>query len=186
MKADREGGRAPEWGDKTALSIRAAAKSYCECLATGDLRPHISSMNRREFTRSLAALGLAPALPVLPAAAASTPAKVAFTPYMYGLGAHLARSSGRCSVAMLVQKLRLAPEVAQAMQAQLLRHGIITAPNAAGLAAAAQPYMQGASLVQTAVGAATDRVRSTTRELVESHLAEPVDDPDTPEDMNIR
>lgn len=87
-------------------------------------------------------------------------------------------------MAMLVQKLRLAPDAAQAMQAQLLRQGIITAPNAAGLAAAVNPYMQGANLAQMSMGASTDQIRSAARDLVESHLTHPDDDPDTPEDIN--
>ena len=104
-------------------------------------RPYIYPMNRRDFTKSLAALGLAPALPAMPAAAAAT--APAYTPYMYGLGAHMARSTGKCSPEMLMHKLRLAPEAARAMQNQLVRSGILSAPGAAGLAAAAQPYMRG-------------------------------------------
>lgn len=96
-------------------------------------------MNRRDFTRSLAALGLAPALPALPAAAA--PAGPAYMPYMYGLGVHMARSTGLSSAEMLSRHLALPPAAARAMQAQLMRSGIITAPNTAGVAVAAEPYM---------------------------------------------
>lgn len=95
-------------------------------------------MNRRDFAKSLAALGLAPALPTISVAA--TPA---YTPYMYGLGAHLARAKGRCSPDMLMQKLRLTPQAARAMQAQLIRSGVISAPVATGIASAVQPYMRG-------------------------------------------
>lgn len=95
-------------------------------------------MNRRDFTKSLMALGLAPSLP---ASAMAVPAPAGYTPYMYGLGAHLARSSGRISPAILMQKLRLGSEAAHAMQAQMFRNGVVTASNAAGLARAVQPYM---------------------------------------------
>ena len=116
-------------------------------------------MNRREFTRSLAALGLAPALPALPATAAAAPAAQAYTPYMYGLGAHMARSTGLCSAEMLSRQLALPPAAARAMQAQLMRSGIITAPNAAGVAVAAEPYMASIrfKLAGTATGRATRR-----------------------------
>lgn len=109
---------------------------------------YIQLMNRREFAKSLAALGLAPALPALSASAAQS---AGFTPYMYGLGAHLARSKGGCSAALLAQKLGLAPEVAQAMQAQLVRNGVVTTSSTGGLAAAAQPYMRSAPAAMTAV-----------------------------------
>lgn len=127
-------------------------------------------MNRRDFAKSLAALGLAPALPSLPAAAAPAPAAAAFTPYMYGLGAHLARSTGGCSAAILARKLSLAPAAAQAMQAQLLRQGIVTAPNAAGLAIASEPYMQGAKLMRAAVGSSTDGLKSTARDWLDAQI----------------
>ena len=97
-------------------------------------------MNRRDFFHSLAALGLTPAISGLPTPVAAAPAP-AFTPYMYGLGAHMARSTGLCSAQMLSQKLALSPSAARAMQAQLIRSGVITTPNAAGIAVATEPYM---------------------------------------------
>ncbi len=60
---------------------------------------------------------------------------------MYGLGAHIARSTGLCSAGMLRRKLALSPAAADAMWAQLLQQGVISAPNTAGLAVATQPYM---------------------------------------------
>ena len=73
-------------------------------------------MNRRSFSKSLAALGLAPALPQVAASSASatatatataTAAAPAYTPYMFGLGAHAARKAGRCTPEMLMQRLRI-------------------------------------------------------------------------------
>ena len=119
-------------------------------------RPHMRLMNRRQFTRSLAALGLAPALPALPSmAAAAASAPPAYTPYMYGLGAHIARSTGLCSADLLARKLALHPVAAQAMQAQLVANGVLSAPNTAGLAVASQPYM--ASVRFKAASAATGK-----------------------------
>ncbi len=107
----------------------------------------------------MAALGLAPMLPALPATAAAT-ATPAYTPYMYGLGAHMARSTGVSSTAMLMAKLRLSPAAARAMQAQLIRSGIVSAPNAAGLALASRPYMASTRITaaSASAGRATRRV----------------------------
>ncbi len=135
-------------------------------------------MNRREFTKSLAALGLAPALPGLPTAAAAKATEAAFTPYMYGLGAHLARSTGGSSAAILAKKLQLAPAAAQAMQAQLLRQGIVTAPNAAGLAIASEPYMQGAKLIKTALGSNPDGIKSAARNWLDAQIERQGEDPE--------
>ncbi len=129
-------------------------------------------MNRRDFAKSLAAVGLVPALPALPAATAAAAAP-AYTPYMFGLGAHMARTTGHCSSAMLAQKLGLSSGAANAMQAQLMRTGIITAPNAAGLAAAAQPYMSSASLAQSSLSGAAKFARRLVRKAAESDISKP-------------
>ena len=91
---------------------------------------------------------------------------------MYGLGAHMARSKGACSAAMLMQKLRLAPEAAQAMQAQLIRNGIISLPNAAGVAAAAQPYMRAAPVLTSTLPAAGDKAKQAVRSWVKTQVEE--------------
>ena len=122
-------------------------------------------MNRRDFTKSLAAIGLAPALPTLPAAAAG--AAPAYTPYMYGLGAHMARTLGHSSPAMLMAKLHLSPVAAQAMQAQLTRAGIVGAAGASGLAGAARPYM---ATGPSATSALAGTARKITRKLAEDVL----------------
>ena len=130
-------------------------------------------MNRRNFTKSLAALGLAPALPAMPVAASASTAASGFTPYMYGLGAHLARTHGQCSPAILMQKLRLAPDAAQAMQAQLMRNGILAASNTAGLATAAQPYMRAAPAINAAVAGVEKSARRMARKWIETHHDDP-------------
>ena len=80
-------------------------------------------------------------MPLLPTLATASPATAPYTPYMYGLGAHLARSTGLCSADMLCAKLALSPSAARAMFNTLLRDGIIAPPNTAGLAVATHPYM---------------------------------------------
>ncbi len=99
-------------------------------------------MNRRDFAKSLAALGILPAIAPLsttPAAAAPT-----YSRYMYGLGAHAARKAGHCSPAMLAKTIGLPLEAAKMMQAQLLRDGILTSSgNALGAAQVMRPHRQG-------------------------------------------
>ncbi len=130
-------------------------------------------MNRRQFTLSIASLGLAPALPAMADPKMAPP----YTPYMYGLGAHFARTTGLCSAEMLGRKLALSPPAAQAMQSQLLRQGVITAPSVTGVAVAKQPYMA-AIRFKTVAGTAQNLPRRLARTLTDSAQAE---DPDTPE-----
>jgi len=127
-------------------------------------------MNRRDFAKSFAAAGLVPVLPGLPTTAAAP----AYTPYMYGLGAHLARATGQCSPDMLMQKLRLAPEAARAMQAQLMRSGIVSAPAATGLATAVQPYMR--STITRSAG--SSGVLKTAKRIADEALKERPEDQD--------
>lgn len=114
-------------------------------------------MKRRHFLASLGAVGLAPALPAVTVAA---PAAPAYTPYMYGLGVHLARTQGAISTQALMKGLRISQSAAQAMQAQMIRTGVVT-QTASGLAA--QRYMQGriATPARTALRPALDRAAKT-------------------------
>ena len=154
------------WGDALIATV------FCERLAIVGRSPYIPVMNRRDFTKSIAALGLAPALPALPASGAAAAAAPAYTPYMYGLGAHMARSIGQCSPEMLMQKLHLAPGAARAMQAQLIKGGILSAPNSAGLAMAARPYMQGASMATGSLSAAGRTARTMLRDAMRDEMTE--------------
>lgn len=97
-------------------------------------------MNRRNFTKSILAAGLLPALPSISIAATPAPA---FTPYMYGLAAHFARASGTSTASLLAKKLLLSPSAAAAMQRRLIANGVVNAPNAAGLATATRPFIKG-------------------------------------------
>lgn len=91
-------------------------------------------MNRRDFTRSLVALGLTAAIPSL-ALAAPQPALD-----MYGRSVHMARNTGLCSIKMLSQKLALPATAARDIQAKLIRNGVITTPDKTGIAMAIRPY----------------------------------------------
>ncbi len=154
------------------ISARVSPDLEDRKLAKPGLPAYIGPMNRRQFTRSLAALGLAPALPALPIPATAATAQAGYTPYMYGLGAHMARSTGLCSPEMLVRKLGLRPDAARAMQAQLIKSGILSAPDTAGMAMAARPYM--ASLRFKSLGHATGKAaRHIVRSLAEAEHSEP-------------
>lgn len=102
-------------------------------------------MNRREFTRGLAALGVAPALPLpnlakaAPAAAATVAVNSAVVESMYFWGWFVARSHKICSPEILAKMLKMDAAVADEVYARLLGNGVITAPNAAGISRAVDP-----------------------------------------------
>ena len=86
-------------------------------------------MNRRFFLSALSAVTVAPALPTLAAPVAPHHMKVASI---------IARAHNRCTPEMLVRHLKVTPDVASGIQAQLLRQGIITAP-VSGVSLATNP-----------------------------------------------
>lgn len=131
----------------------------CERLAIRRASTYLSIMNRRDFAKSLGCLGLAPVLPSM-----SLPAVApAYTPYMYGLGVHLARSTGGSSASLLVQKLGLSSQAAKAMQAQMIRNGVVSTSGTAGVAAAVQPYMKGRIAAKAAAGPVAEFGKSVLR-----------------------
>ena len=95
-------------------------------------------MNRRQFTLTLATL---PATSALPngLTAAVAPKTVAAPAGTYAWAQLIARAQNRCSPAMLARQLRLSPEVAQQLFAEMLRDGVLRPPTAAGVAQATQP-----------------------------------------------
>ena len=91
--------------------------------------PHIETMNRREFTKGAAALGVMPALPApMVAAAANPPAAANFTPFMYAWAENHIRSGAATCAGTLAQSLQVRPELAEAIYARLLRRGVVAAP----------------------------------------------------------
>jgi hypothetical protein len=94
-------------------------------------------MNRREFTASLAAVGLMPALPIAAPAAAATAPTVPAGAYAW---AHLiARAQTKCSPAMLARQLHLSPQVAKELFRTMVADGVLKAPGVAGVAQAVKP-----------------------------------------------
>lgn len=98
-------------------------------------------MKRREFNAGLIAASAAPGLP-LPKATTAAPVAAAanFTAFMYASGAQFARLNGSCSPAMLSERFGLPAEVAGAINARLIKNGILTAPNALGVCQSTDKY----------------------------------------------
>lgn len=98
-------------------------------------------MNRREFNFGLAAAGLAPLVPGSVAAKAAPAASTAnFTPFMYASGAQFARLTGSCSPELLATRFGLSTDAAAAINARLVKNGILAAPNALGVSQATDKY----------------------------------------------
>jgi|GEM_PF-1992929 len=95
-------------------------------------------MNRREFTKGLAAAGLAPALP-LPSIAKAAPAAMAVKDPMYFWASFVSRVHNKCSPAMLTRLLKLEPEHSAKLFSQLLADGAVTAPDIYGLSQSTNP-----------------------------------------------
>lgn len=101
-------------------------------------------MNRREFTRNLAALGLAPLVPAtglakaMPVAAAPVGSGTALT-FINAWSSHYVRKTGSCSPEQLARHFGLVPETAQIVTNGLIEKGVLAAPNALGVSRAINP-----------------------------------------------
>lgn len=96
-------------------------------------------MKRRDFTKSLAALVAAPAIPMkafaaAPAATASL--SVATTPNLYTWSAMIARTQGRCSADLLAKTLHIDTSQATNLFNRLVANNVVGTANAAGIAKA--------------------------------------------------
>lgn len=92
-------------------------------------RTHLYPMNRRFFIGTMSALVASPTLPAMAAPIA---------PHHMVTAKIIARSHNRCTTDMLIRHLRVAPDIAARIQAQLLRQGVITPP-LAGVSMATNP-----------------------------------------------
>ena len=71
--------------------------------------------------------------------AAVAPKTAAVPAGTYAWAQLIARAQNRCSPAMLARQLRLEPQAAQQLFADMLRDGVLRAPTGAGVAQATQP-----------------------------------------------
>ena len=126
-------------------------------------------MNRRQFTTSLAALGLLPALPIVIPAVAATAPTVPAGAYAW---AHLiARAQTKCSPAMLARQLHLSPEVAAELFRTMVSDGVLKAPGIAGVAHATKPMNATGidrSLVQRVRASLSDTLKEATQDKPQS------------------
>jgi len=95
-------------------------------------------MNRREFTKSLVAASVTPALP-LSALASGAPAVAAAKDPMYFWANFISRVHNKSSPGMLSRLLKLDPDHASRLYTQLVSDGALTAPDAFGLSVSTNP-----------------------------------------------
>lgn len=98
-------------------------------------------MNRREFTKGLAAASLTPALPIK-ALGAAVPAAELAKDSMYIWANFVTRVHNKCSPDMLTRLLHIDPSHSAKLYAQLMADGAITAPNMFGLSQSTDPLHQ--------------------------------------------
>lgn len=139
------------------------------------VHPHLKQMNRRDFTRGLASLGLLPAMP-LPAAGAATTASTAATAMvdkMYFVGWYTARLNKTCSSDVLMSELRVDGETARAIFRKLVKNGTVGAPDALGVSQTVDPLRRttrrlSRAATQTARASGKDPLRKTKRIIPEA------------------
>lgn len=134
-------------------------------------------MNRREFTKGLAAAGLTAAAP-MPAIASSAAAANTAKDSMYIWANFITRVHNKCSPEMLSRHLRLDAAHGARLYSQLLADGAISAPNAFGISKATEPLYQQFATV-TGHGSKAIAKTKDIRDLVEDIC----DEDDEPQDM---
>lgn len=98
-------------------------------------------MNRREFTRGLASLGLTPALPLpaMGAGATATAAASTIVDKLYFVGWYTARMNKTCSPEVLVSELKVDGDTARKIFSKLVKNGTVSAPDAFGVSRTIDP-----------------------------------------------
>lgn len=148
------------------------SENCCERLAIDAAHPHIMRMNRREFSKGVAALGIAPVLP-LPAPASAAKAAANFTPFMYAWAENHVRSGAATCAQTLAQQIQVHPDLAEAIYARILKKGIAVLPGATAPVRAARAERA----VQDPVKKTASRAGDLGRDLFETDAA-PGTDPD--------
>lgn len=125
-------------------------------------------MKRRDFGKSIFALGLAPAVPANLAFATTTPVvEASVSQYMYGLANFYTRLHGEASVVKLQSYLPLSNQQATQVLSRMLKEGVISAPNAAGIANAVNPFAkQKTAIVNTVIKDGAKQVEDVCDELI--------------------
>lgn len=143
-------------------------------------------MNRREFTRGLASLGLTPALP-LPAIGAGSTATAAATTLvdkMYFVGWYTARMNKTCSPDILISELKVDGQTARAIFKKLIKNGTVTAPDALGVSQTVKPLRHMArKLTRTAVQTSRATAKTTSQKAIPSATQAGEDNLPLPHDL---
>ncbi len=93
-------------------------------------------MNRRDFGKLIAGSGVAAALPIPGAAAASAQR----SKYIFAVA--LAHARTDVSVEMISETFNIRPGTARQLLAKLVRNGVVDKPNASGIARLAEPLQR--------------------------------------------
>jgi hypothetical protein len=96
-------------------------------------------MNRREFTASLAALAVTPALPLGTISSAAAAPVITFPPGSYAWAELIARAQNKCSPALLARHLKLDATTAEKLFETMIHDGVLRTPSLAGVAQATDP-----------------------------------------------
>ena len=96
-------------------------------------------MNRRDFTKRMAALAAVPAFPTTLSAGTAQAATAARHPAHLAASV-MARVENKCSPGLLARRFGLDSDTAQTLFTSLQREGIVSASNANGVATAINPF----------------------------------------------
>ena len=129
-------------------------------------------MNRRDFTRGLAALSLAPALP-LPAIGKTATVATASADKLYFVGWYTAKLNKTCSPAVLASELNVDPSIAREIFTKLVKNNTVSAPNALGVSQTINPL---GDTVRRANGQAMTRVLNEQSKTVKKRVLDTVEE----------
>lgn len=143
-------------------------------------------MNRRDFTKSLAAAAASPALPVKALSMAAGPVVPAA---LYAKAAHWARMWHISTIATYRNILGVDQDLAEAVFAQLQDDGLLTKPDRSGFAYAARPWYRETAVagrLSKALGAEAGDVGHQSAHHSGRQLVEDLVEPDAPEPVEAR
>ena len=132
-------------------------------------------MNRREFTQSIIAGGVAAASPLPAMAKVAAPA--ARSRYIFAVA--LAHARTDVTVDMIVNQVGVRPHTARRLFASLIKRGVFETPNASGVARLSAPLLRAASQEMVAGPAGTAVVKGSIEDTLHSALQQS-DDSHTP------
>ncbi|MGH1576184.1 hypothetical protein [Planktotalea sp.] len=150
-------------------------------------------MNRRQFTRGLASLGLVPAIPTqaIGAGSVGSISAAASAEKMYFVGWYTARLNKTCSAELLASELNVNADVANEIFAKLVKTKTVSAPNAIGISRTVDPLADRFARVtgRAAKQMMQEPSKTSLRERIEkvkATLEEPVEETDEQEALSVQ